>query len=137
MTTTQFPTHDTPPFHLHGNFAPVRDEVTAFDPPVQGVIPAELRGRYIRNGPNPKTGQSPHWFLGDGMLHGVELRDGRAASYRNRWVRTRAFLEDASRFGPDGEIDFTVGLANTHVVAHAGRILALVESSFPDRKSVV
>jgi carotenoid cleavage dioxygenase-like enzyme len=119
------------PFHLRGNYAPVKDEVTAFELPVQGAVPRALRGRYVRNGPNPKTGQSPHWFTGDGMLHGVELRDGRAVWYRNRWVRTRAFLENAPRFGPDGEIDRTVGPANTHIVAHAGRILALVESSFP------
>jgi carotenoid cleavage dioxygenase-like enzyme len=122
---------EPPPFHLCGNYAPVRAEVTGFDLPVHGVIPPRLRGRYVRNGPNPKTGQSSHWFLGDGMLHGVALRDGRAVWYRNRWVRTRAFVEDATFLRPDGEIDLTVGLANTHVVAHAGRILALVETSLP------
>ncbi|MBI1846504.1 MAG: carotenoid oxygenase family protein [Candidatus Rokubacteria bacterium] len=119
------------PFHLRGNFAPVTDERTAFDLPIQGAVPRALRGRYVRNGPNPKTGQSPHWFLGDGMLHGVEVRDGRAVWYRNRWVRTRAFLEDAAMLRPEGGFDLTVGLANTHVVEHAGRILALVETSFP------
>jgi len=124
-------TPDAAPFHLRGNFAPVPDEVTAFDLPVEGAIPSALRGRYVRNGPNPRAGQSPHWFLGDGMLHGVELRDGRAVSYRNRWVRTRVFVEDAPHRLPDGRWDLTVGLANTHVIAHAGRILALVETSFP------
>ena len=122
---------ETLPFHLRGNFAPVMQEVTAFDLPVQGAIPRELRGRYVRNGPNPKSGTSPHWFVGDGMLHGVELRDGRAVWYRNRWVRTRAFLEDAKSIRPDYTRDITVGLANTHVIAHAGRILALVETSLP------
>ncbi|WP_263053883.1 carotenoid oxygenase family protein, partial [Mycobacterium ulcerans] len=29
-----------------------------------------------------------HWFTGDGMVHGVALRDGRASWYRNRWVRS-------------------------------------------------
>jgi len=66
------------PFHLRGNYAPVLEEITAFDLPIQGAVPTELRGRYVRNGPNPKTGTSPHWFVGDGMLHGVELRDGQA-----------------------------------------------------------
>jgi carotenoid cleavage dioxygenase len=65
------------------------------------------------------------------MLHGVELREGRAVWYRNRWVRTRSFLEDPPAFRTDGGRDLTVGLANTHVVAHAGRILALVETSVP------
>ena len=122
---------DPVPFHLRGNFAPVRQEVTAFDLAVQGAIPRALRGRYVRNGPNPKTGTSAHWFVGDGMLHGVELRDGRAVWYRNRWVRTRAFLEDAKLIREDFTRDITVGLANTHVIAHAGRILALVETSLP------
>lgn len=118
-------------FHLRGNFAPVPTEVTSDDLPTLGAVPRALQGRYVRNGPNPKAGESSHWFLGDGMLHGVELRDGRAILYRNRWVRTRAFLEGAHAIGPDGTRDLTVCLANTHVVAHAGRILALVETSFP------
>ena len=119
------------PFHLCGNYAPVQREVTAFDLPVTGAIPPALRGRYVRNGPNPKTGVSPHWFTGDGMLHGVRIQDGRAVWYRNRYVRTRAFTEDAVSVQPDGTRDLTVAHANTHVIADAGRILALVESSFP------
>jgi carotenoid cleavage dioxygenase len=120
-----------PPFHLQGNYAPVKDEITATDLPVRGSIPPALRGRYVRNGPNPRTGSSSHWFMGDGMLHGVELGDGAARWYRNRYVRTRAFLEDAPTFTAEGTRDLTVGLANTHVVAHAGKIFALVETSLP------
>jgi carotenoid cleavage dioxygenase len=119
------------PFHLRGNFAPIAQEKTAFDLPVRGAVPEALHGLYVRNGPNPKSGESQHWFLGDGMLHGVELRGGRAAWYRNRWVRTHSFVDDAEPIGPDGTRDLTAGRANTHVVAHAGRILALVETSFP------
>ena len=86
----------------------------------------------MRNGPNPHTGTSPHWFLGDGMLHGVELRDGQAGWYRNRYVRTRQLTDaDAAYVDDQGHADFTIGPANTHVIGHAGRILALVESSYP------
>jgi carotenoid cleavage dioxygenase len=116
--------------YLQGNYAPVADETTAFDLPVSGAIPPELRGLYVRNGPNPRQG-SAHWFLGEGMLHGVRLQDGRAVSYRNRWVRTRSFLGQATLFQSDGTLDLTAAAANTHVVKHAGRLLALVESSFP------
>ncbi len=119
------------PFHLRGNYAPVQEEITAFDLPVAGAIPAALRGLYVRNGPNPKSGVSSHWFTGDGMLHGVALGGGKASWYRNRYVRTRALLENAASVQPDGTRDLTVGRANTHVIAYAGRILALVESSFP------
>jgi carotenoid cleavage dioxygenase-like enzyme len=121
---------DTLPFHLRGNFAPVREELTALDLPVRGRIPAGLNGRFLRNGPNPRSGTSPHWFFGDGMIHGVRLEEGRAAWYRNRWVRTRA-LEGESYLRPDFTVDLSVGVANTHIVCHSGRLYALVESSLP------
>ena len=117
--------------HLAGNFAPVMDELTAYDLPVRGTIPPELTGWYLRNGPNPREAASRHWFLGDGMVHGLRLEGGRARSYRNRWVRTPTFTEGAETVDEQGRRDLTAGLANTHVVRHAGRTLALVESSFP------
>lgn len=120
------------PFHLKGHRRPVEHELSMEQLPFEGHIPPELDGLYLRNGPNPKSGSSPHWFLGDGMLHGIRLRDGKADWYRNRWVRTKSFTDPAARLvADDGTVDYTVGVSNTHVVAHAGRILALVESSFP------
>ena len=73
--------------HLDGNFAPIDTEVTATDLPVTGEIPRELNGRLLRIGPNPFDGTSGHWFSGTGMVHGLRLDDGRAAWYRNRYVR--------------------------------------------------
>ena len=118
-------------FYLEGNFAPVRDEATAFDLPVQGAIPTALSGRYLRNGPNPTAGDPGHWFFGEGMLHGVELRDGRATWYRNRYVRTASFEAGRHVVGENGMLDIGANLANTHVIAHGGRILALIENSPP------
>jgi len=129
MATDAIP--DEKPFHLRGNYAPVSEEVTAFDLPVQGAIPPELSGLYLRNGPNPKTGESAHWFLGDGMLHAVKLHAGRAEWYRNRYLRTKAFLEDAPTIREDGSVDLAAGVANTNVIGHAGKILALVEICHP------
>ncbi|MBO1334680.1 carotenoid oxygenase family protein [Streptomyces sp. VRA16 Mangrove soil] len=126
MTTTP-----SPAFHLAGNHAPVDAERTAHDLPVTGTLPPELTGWFVRNGPNPRT-PSAHWFLGDGMLHTVRIEDGRAAWYRNRWVRTKAYEDPAARlYRADGTRDLAVGPANTHVVRHAGRTFALVESSLP------
>jgi len=108
------------------------EEVTAFDLQVTGALPPELSGRYLRNGANPQSGKSPHWFAGDGMIHGIELREGKALWYRNRWVQTRSLNEPSTRMiGDDGSIDRTIGVSNTHIIGHAGKILALVESSFP------
>jgi hypothetical protein len=116
---------------LAGLFAPVAEEITAFDLLVTGRIPPELNGRYLRNGPNPRGVVDPdsHWFIGAGMLHGVRLRDGRAEWYRNRWVRSKAVAESLGETWPAGPVhggmDFA---ANTHVIAHGGRILATVEA---------
>ncbi len=136
MTAVEEPTTEpAPPFHLRGNYAPVMEEVDAVDLPVIGQLPPELNGRYVRNGANPKHGPTMHWFAGDGMLHGIRLREGRAEWYRNRWVRTKA-LEGAQRIDPaTGAMDLTVGLANTHVWRHAGRIFALEEGSLPNEIS--
>jgi carotenoid cleavage dioxygenase len=124
------------PFHLRGNYAPVEEEVTAFDLPVEGAIPPQLSGLYLRNGPNPKSGRSPHWFAGDGMIHGVRLEKGRAAWYRNRWVRTRMLENPELSFvGEDGTVDRTAVVANTNVIGHAGKIFALVENGFPTELS--
>ena len=116
---------------LEGSFTPVEEETTAFDLPVTGRLPAELTGRYLRNGPNPLGLDEPgyHWFLGAGMVHGVRLRDGRAEWYRNRWVRSRAVAEKLGEKWPAGPVHADVDFAaNTHIIRHAGRYLATVEA---------
>jgi carotenoid cleavage dioxygenase-like enzyme len=126
---TQAPETDVP-FFRTGSYAPVADELTTFDLPVDGAIPPQLSGWYLRNGPNPRQ-STDHWFTGDGMIHGVRLENGRAAWYRNRWVRTESFDHPAPLYNPDGSRNLHRGPANTHVIRHAGRTLALVESSLP------
>ena len=118
------------PFWLSGNFAPTTEEVTVDELAVTGAIPPELNGRYLRNGANPKAGPTPHWFLGDGMIHGVELGGGKANWYRNRWVRTPALVNPGADPMTAME-DLTYSLANTHIIGHAGRILALEEGHWP------
>lgn len=123
--------------YLVGNFAPVKDELTAPDLPVEGAVPTELRGRLLRIGPNPIAPDPAayHWFTGDGMIHAIELRDGKATSYRNRWVRTdqasSLLGEDTIPGQPEDVFPVGSSVANTHVVAHAGKIFALVEVCLP------
>ncbi len=89
------------PWFLSGNYAPVHDELTEFDLEISGAVPSELRGTYIRNTPNPKDGKGDHWFFGDGMVHGVRLEDGKAAWYRNRWVKTPKLERGAGAMDPE------------------------------------
>ena len=126
---------------LQGNFAPWRMEGDAPDLEVVGEIPRDLRGTYYRNGPNQAfepIGRY-HWFDGDGMIHAIRLEDGRA-SYRNRWVLSDGLKEERAagqalypgllEIKPTEAPRFKV-TANTNIVAHAGKLLALVESSLP------
>jgi carotenoid cleavage dioxygenase len=110
-----------------GVYAPVGEELTAFDLKVEGALPPELRGLYLRNGPNPATPPEPgqHWFAGDGMVHGVAIAQGKALWYRNRFVRTALLARTGRPAAPSAER--TPSPSNTNVIRHAGRILALCE----------
>ncbi|MYK29720.1 MAG: carotenoid oxygenase family protein, partial [Gammaproteobacteria bacterium] len=123
---------DDTPIHLRGNGRPITEERTLTALKVTGTIPAELDGRFVRNGANPFTGTSSHPFFGDGMLHGVRLRDGRAEWYRNRYVQT-PFIDNPATdiLDPTVLMDMKSSKANTHVIGHAGKILALEEGHFP------
>lgn len=118
--------------YLRGNFAPVPDERTWDDLRVVGSLPPEMDGLYLRNGPNPQFPPRGryHWFDGDGMLHGVWIAKGRAR-YANRYVETRGLkkereakksLHGGFRSGPPLK-----NAANTSVVEHHGKLLALWE----------
>ncbi|MEC8954154.1 MAG: carotenoid oxygenase family protein, partial [Actinomycetota bacterium] len=118
--------------YLEGALAPVPDEVLALDLPVTGTLPEELEGRWLRNGPNPLGPTDPathHWFLGDGMVHGVRLCGGRAEWYRNRWVRGPRVAEALGEPHPAGtsfgDRDFG---PNTSVGGFAGKTWAMVEA---------
>ncbi|MFJ9951298.1 carotenoid oxygenase family protein [Kitasatospora sp. NPDC091207] len=116
--------------YLTGHYTPVADEITATGLTVEGRLPPELTGRLIRNSHNPKPGITPtHWFKGSGMVHGIRLRDGRAEWYRNRWVHTPAL--DGAPYLTDHGPDLTASTAGTHVIEHAGRLLALCEANLP------
>ncbi|MBI1360605.1 MAG: carotenoid oxygenase [Alphaproteobacteria bacterium] len=137
--TTSAP-HENP--HLKGNLAPVRSE-DDFELKVKGRIPEGLRGAFYRNGPNPQFDPGPkyHAFIGDGMIHGFWIGDDQRAHYRNRYVRTDRWRaeNEAGRplFGGMGRpSDPSVekihgGGANTNIVHHAGRLMALQEGSNP------
>lgn len=121
---------------LEGIHTPMTEERTITDLAVSGTIPPELDGRYLRIGPNPATEQNPaayHWFTGDGMVHGVKLKGGRAEWYRNRWIRSNAVsaaLGEEPAPGPRATSD----TVNTNVLGHAGTTWALVEAGgFPVR----
>ena len=132
--------------HLIGNFAPLRMESNVGDLIVEGDIPSGINGTYYRNGPDPKfppRGGKSHWFGGDGMVHAFHINDGKV-SYLNRWMRTVKWTKedeagealfpsgmDPTDTDPSVQGLETDGLANTAIVSHAGKLLALEEAHAP------
>ena len=129
---------------LKGNYAPLRMECDLDDMIIEGELPRDLNVTYFRNGPDPQFPPRGwhHWFAGDGMLHQFKIQDGRMR-YRNRWARTVKWnLEreaGEALFNPFNPMESepsvammeTDGLANTNVVWHGGRLLALEEGHLP------
>jgi carotenoid cleavage dioxygenase len=124
------PTFDpAEPWWLQYDYAPV-DEREAMELTVEGAIPPELDGLYVRNGSNPLSGTSAHWFVGDGMLHGVRIQDGKALWYRNRYVQTEP-LKAGGGYENVAIPEGGANASNVSVIEHAGHLLTLGEVGFP------
>lgn len=145
---------------LRGNFSPTTEEKTLADLPVtRGKVPKNLNGVFLRNGPNPfyQPLGKYHWFDGDGMVHGVRLKNGKAF-YANRWIETSRLKQERAYGRPVfmkiGELTGKSGLltlisqklkarlgildlskgsgqANTNLTFHANKVLALHEMDLP------
>lgn len=117
--------------YLHGIHAPLSEEYDLTQLEVHGTIPPELDGEYIRIGPNPmeiKEEGAYHWFVGEGMVHGVCLQGGEAKWYRNRWIRSTEVSLKLKEEPKPGVRNPSFDNPNTNVLEHAGKIWALVEA---------
>jgi carotenoid cleavage dioxygenase len=129
-----------------GFFSPSGVEAEVHNLPViDGEVPADLNGSFYRVAPDPQfppLAGDDIWFNGDGMVTRFRFSNGEV-SLQQRWARTDKFrLErDAGHalFGAyrnpltdhesvAGEVR---GTANTNVIVHAGKLLALKEDSPP------
>jgi len=129
---------------LQGIWEPIAFECDINDTVVIGEIPKELNGTFYRNGPNPQYvySENYHMFEGDGMIHAITFQQGEVR-YQNRWIRTEKFLSERkarkSLFGGmrdlgarDESVKHLSGsTANTNLIWHHNRLLALNEGSLP------
>jgi all-trans-8'-apo-beta-carotenal 15,15'-oxygenase len=134
-------------------YATCPSEVDEELPIVEGALPSGLRGVLYRNGPGRMEAggvRYQHPFDGDGLVLRFAFESagpgvGRVR-YRNRFVRTRELMEEARAgrmlyrtFGtnlPGGLRRNALRMriknaANTSVVMHGGRLLALWEGGAP------
>lgn len=150
----------TKPLHyLNGNFGPTDETCPRSDLPVTGHLPSCLNGEFVRVGPNPKYKPVAgyHWFDGDGMIHGLRIKDGKA-TFVSRYVRTSRLMQEEFFGGPKflkiGDLKGFFGLfmaqimkyrakfqvidtslgtgtGNTALTYHNGMLLALHEGDKP------
>lgn len=121
--------------YLEGPFAPVLREHSATDLSVAGTIPTQLNGMLLRIGPNPLEVANPgayHWFMGDGMVHGLRLQQGNALWYRSRFVGVNNVNQSLGRPRPPGPRRGPFDTVNTNIIGYQGKLWALVEAgSYP------
>lgn len=137
--TVSFP--DRPP----GFGSPFRVECDIRDCDVEGEIPKEINGSFYRVGPDyqyPPMFPNNIPFDGEGHVSIFRIADGHV-DFKSRYVRTQRFKAQAEArqalFGmyrnhmtDDPRVKgVSRGTANTHVVYHAGELLALKEDSPP------
>lgn len=128
-------------------YTPLYEEYDYLIDDTEGALPAHLEGTLYRNGAGKLDagGQTlGHLFDGDGMLSMFAMSDGKV-HYRNRYVRTKHYRKSLTSRGapyralgtmrPGGLIAnalrFPANVANTGVVMHAGKLLALWEGGPP------
>ncbi len=131
--------------YLALGFEPIRIEADCAHLRLEGELPPELNGTFYRIGPNPQFAPRGTYnpLQGDGMIHAFHVGE-RRVSYRNRWVRTQRWkLENAAGralFGTSGlpaDSDPSVaalptdGVANTNLIWHGNKLLALEEGHAP------
>ncbi|KAF4360968.1 hypothetical protein F8388_016777 [Cannabis sativa] len=101
--------------YLSGNFTSVPETPPIKDLPVMGYLPECLNGEFVRVGSNSKFAPVAgyHWFDGDGMVHGVRIKDGKA-TYVSRYVKTSRLKQEeyfgGSKFLKVGDLKGLFGL---------------------------
>jgi carotenoid cleavage dioxygenase-like enzyme len=128
------------PLSYRANHPPIDFEADCGPLFIRGALPAGLEGALVRNGPNPHhPDAAQHWFAGHGMVHRFEFSNG-DVTYRNRWVRTQRWCAERAGAAADVRglgaaapqgLAFDDGVANTNVLMHGGRLLALEEAHPP------
>ncbi|WP_169798293.1 carotenoid oxygenase family protein [Sphingomonas soli] len=132
-------------FSFSGFQRPQRVECDIYDLEIEGEIPAALNGCFFRCGPEhqyPPLLGDDIYINGDGMVSMLRFQNG-YVDYKIRYVRTEKFkLEREARRALFGAYrnpftdDPSVagkdrGTANTNVIWHGGKLLALKEQSLP------
>lgn len=126
-------------------YTPARFEGEVYDLEIDGKVPEEIDGTFFQVAPDPQyppmLGEDM-FFNGDGAISAFQFKSGHV-DFKRRYVMTerlkaqraaRASLHGVYRnqYTNDPSVfDLNNSTANTNVVVHAGKLLALKEDSAP------
>lgn len=131
-----------------GSCSPVQQELSCELQVTAGEVPKSLTGTLFRNGPGRfavGADAYSHPFDGDGMISSFQISAGKI-HFRNAYVKTTEFLQEEAAgrmlfrgFGsnrPGGLLKNVFrtrfkNAANTNIIFHAGKLLALWEGGWP------
>ena len=111
-------------------YCPIHSELSDADVVIEGDLPSDLTGVYLRNGTNSpfsRTESRRHMFNGAGMIHQVHIDHGRAR-YANRYTQTPRYLAEVAA---NGELYPEFGdIAGGGKPALAKLVISLLEQRF-------
>lgn len=132
---------------FHGGFQALNEEYSYWCDDIEGDLPKDFSGTFFRNGPGRMEiggERFGHWFDGDGMVCAITFKNGQV-HFKNRYVRTPKYIKETEQqriayrgFGtqrPGGwwknAMRGPAHVANTSVMYHGGKLLALWEGGAP------
>ena len=132
-----------------GFFSPERFEADVYDCEVEGTVPPEIDGSFVRVGGSwfyPGKNGDTNPFSAEGYISSFRIKNG-IVDYKGRWVKTPRFLNNLSArrqlYGKyrnpytnesgHQNIDqpYLNTVQNTAPIAHAGKLFALKEDALP------
>ena len=101
ITAQNLPSYNGASDYSKTGYCPIHNELTDAPLAIEGELPADLSGLYLRNGTNSpfdRNDSRRHMFNGAGMIHQVRIENGKA-SYSNQYTQTPRYLaeKDAGR----------------------------------------
>lgn len=134
-----------------GFFSPERFEADVYDCEVEGLIPPDLDGAFVRVGGSwfyPGKNGDTNPFSAEGYVSAFRIRKG-IADYKGRWVRTPRFLNNLAQrrqlYGryrnpatndpayQKSDQPYLGTVQNTAPLAHGGKLFTLKEDALPYR----
>ena len=130
---------------MQGSVAPQRFDVELLDCEVEGTIPSDMSGAFVRVGAEwyyPPKFADDAFLHADGYVSAFRFKDGKVG-YRGKFVRTPRFLSNLAAgrqqfglyrnpFTSDETVrDLDATVSNTAPLCHAGKLFTLKEDALP------